>query len=384
MGNSPFGQKANTKIYSGFTDDSQVPRESDSQRQCRKTSVFQMSNENHGSKVPKVGQGVVEHITDRFDQVAFTKSTDDLLRRPLKHQQTEQRKTQSLRERATLSWNRGPSSQKSTRRGNVSTKLKNYDGGGDSDVRAAKPACIGRVHTAAWSRVDSRVNSCGTLFMESAVVKQNLEQAIERFGSALWELICHGHTKEDPVFDEIFDETIYPISRSIVVNIKAIPTEKQISTFIRCLFKSAQLCAECGIIALIYVHRLTGMAGITLHASNWKRVALGSIALASKVWDDQAVWNIDYCNILPAVKINDMNELERKFLLFIQFNVSVEPSLYAKYYFDLRKPMLDETSKMQPMDLDAARKMFSDTKEEEEAASRAKKRSKSAGELKFT
>lgn len=205
-----------------------------------------------------------------------------------------------------------------------------------------------------------KANSCSTICIDDNTASQpNLKMMLKCVSLAIYY-----HVKNragDACLIDIFDEKLHPLSKEPVPeNYNRVnPEHKHIYRFIKNLFSAAQLTAECAIITLIYLERLITYAEIDLHPSNWKRILLGAVLLASKVWDDQAVWNVDYCQILRDIAVEDMNELERVFLELLQYNINVPSSIYAKYYFDLR--VLAEKNnfqlQIQPLDPKRAKKL---------------------------
>ncbi|TRY61015.1 hypothetical protein TCAL_07876 [Tigriopus californicus] len=179
-------------------------------------------------------------------------------------------------------------------------------------------------------------SSCSTIFIDDSTVSQpNLKNTIKCVSLAIY---YHIKNRVSDTTLDIFDEKSHPLTRDPVhpdYN-KCNPEHRQIYRFIRTLFNAAQLTAECAIITLVYLERVLRYAEMDIAPGSWKRITLGAILLASKVWDDQAVWNVDYCQILKDLTVEDMNELERQFLEMLQFSINVPSSVYAKYYFDLR------------------------------------------------
>ncbi|XP_061633691.1 cyclin-Y-like protein 1 isoform X2 [Phyllopteryx taeniolatus] len=205
-----------------------------------------------------------------------------------------------------------------------------------------------------------KYSSCSTIFLDDSTVSQpNLKNTIKCVALAIY---YHIKNRDSSRSLDIFDEKKHPLSHEKVAdNYSAVnPEHKLIYRFIRMLFSSAQLTAECAIVTLVYLERLLTYAEMDICPSNWKRIVLGAILLASKVWDDQAVWNVDYCQILKDITVEDMNEMERHFLELLQFNINVPASVYAKYYFDLRSLANDDNNfgfSMEPLSNKRAQKL---------------------------
>ncbi|TPX40252.1 hypothetical protein SeLEV6574_g06715 [Synchytrium endobioticum] len=183
------------------------------------------------------------------------------------------------------------------------------------------------------SKKITKFNSCTSLFLQTTLVAGDLHETL-RSASILFVRLIN-QTNEHLVTDEILSEVQHPLSRHLQFYLR-LPSEEDIFKFLECIFHAAELTVECAIITVIYVERLLSMTGVTLHTTNWARTVLGGLILASKVWDDHAVWNVDFCQIFPDVDIRDLNNLERYYLASLEFNVNVKASTYAATYFDLR------------------------------------------------
>lgn len=172
-----------------------------------------------------------------------------------------------------------------------------------SDLRERRQS---HVNLLLEARSLKKSSSCSTIFLDDSTISHpNLKNTIKCVSFAIhYHFAPDGQTDMSRKVYEIFDERIHPLNQD-VRDIRP-PDSRAIYRFMRTLFNAAQLPPECAIITLVYVERLLTYAETTIDAFSWKRIVLGSILLSSKVWDDQAVWNVDYCQILRDIPVEDM------------------------------------------------------------------------------
>lgn len=180
---------------------------------------------------------------------------------------------------------------------------------------------------------------------------------------------------------DVFNEDLHPLEDYAETDT---PSEDTIFKFLSVIFSGEQLSAECGVMGMAYIDRLMALTGVTLCGKTWRRVTLGSLILASKVWEDQAVWNVDFLSVFPKVTVKDLNSLERAMLNALQFNVSLKASVYAKYYFELRSLSERDAQHfpLQPLDHDGSARLEARSKGlEKDARKKRITRSRSADEI---
>jgi len=120
-----------------------------------------------------------------------------------------------------------------------------------------------------------------------------------------------------------------------VEEVTGFPTNQLVESFFVKIFTSKDLSAECAVTTAAYIDQLNVVSGIKLNQTNWRRICFISVLEADKVLRDKLVWNEDYKDLIPDIDLFELRKLERAFLKYIEFNLTLSQSDYAKYYFDL-------------------------------------------------
>lgn len=155
-----------------------------------------------------------------------------------------------------------------------------------------------------------------------------------------------------PLDLEIFHDRYHlPTSWTHNTQMDSLPSLADIVGFYQEFYRRSQMEFDTIIMSLIYVERLIKTTNLTPGPENWRSVLFSCMVLASKVWDDLSMWNIDFSNVASAQSSNQaqglslftlqrVNQLELILLKSLNFDVRVPASEYAKYYFLIRTMLM--------------------------------------------
>lgn len=185
-----------------------------------------------------------------------------------------------------------------------------------------------------------KFNSTSSLFIDSTITKPCIEEMIFCVSIVIHDRINEGEeaAAEAAVRGEVLPQFEVPSKAlmQVVADSGTRPSEDAIFHTIKTIYSIAEFSPECLVMSLLFVERLRTITSIPLLMSNWQPILLASMVIAQKVWDDQSLLNIDFSVICKAYTLQEINHLEKKFLELIEYNVSINSSLYASYYFELR------------------------------------------------
>jgi len=196
-----------------------------------------------------------------------------------------------------------------------------------------------------------RRNTGGTIYAESTMMNPDVEATIKCVCGVYRAHIVQAASKRSnnsPVSVALHDQdSNHDVFTDFPVPGHEIPNLQEIIVFYRDFYVRSQMEHDTIIMSLIYVERLIKETQIAPVPENWQSILFSCMVLASKVWDDLSMWNIDFSNVcgrggglLVVYTLPRINQLELALLKELNFNVKVPASEYAKYYFLIRSMLI--------------------------------------------
>jgi hypothetical protein len=197
----------------------------------------------------------------------------------------------------------------------------------------------------------TRRNTGGTIYLENTMEKPDIKATIKCVCGVFRAHILQSaenrgnHSPTSVVVLDIFrDDYDQPRKRKD----PQVPSLNELLAFYEDFFRRSQMESDTIIMSLIYVERLIKASNGALAPmpENWRSILFSCMVLASKVWDDLSMWNVDFSNVsvntagLTHFTLHRINDLEIALLKCLNFDVKVPASEYAKYYFLIRTMLL--------------------------------------------
>ena len=189
------------------------------------------------------------------------------------------------------------------------------------------------------------------MFVKTTPSKPDVLELVNCLTGELVRLIGESDETNYVNAEDMFDEKLYDATAECNV-----PSSPEIKSFVTKVFKEAEVGEEVIVMVYVFLRRLIGCSDIRLAKSNWKLLTLSVFMLASKVWEEEAVWNEDFLQLFPAITVRKFAAVELKMLNLMSFEVCVKASHYAEAYFELTSKSTEKRSwKAKPLTHDEAR-----------------------------
>jgi len=187
------------------------------------------------------------------------------------------------------------------------------------------------------SQKRSKFNSTETMFIENILHVPDLGQMIRCLAKAITLKIKQNLSVKEKVILPIFEEKYYASGTTRRLS-KRKSDDAEVVEFLSMIFFNRKLPAECAVVAAVYIDKLLEVTQLTFHAGNWRIIVFMALLLANKVWSEYAVWNEDFLKVFSDIwlSIQAICRVEREFLKYLSFDLNIKPSVYSKYYFELR------------------------------------------------
>eukprot|EP00934_Nitzschia_sp_Nitz4_P004637 Nitzschia sp. Nitz4//scaffold193_size40683//31424//33397//NITZ4_007504-RA/size40683-processed-gene-0.14-mRNA-1//1//CDS//3329540294//4627//frame0 len=202
----------------------------------------------------------------------------------------------------------------------------------------------------------SRRNTGGTIYIENTIYNPDIQATIKCVCGVYRAHIVQAEEEKSfsmlsqEVSDcaEIFSDHYGMAQYSVPEPLSQVPSYQEVLGFYDAFYGRSQMEHDTIIMSLIYVERLVKATNGAIRPApwNWRSILFSCMVLASKVWDDMSMWNIDFSNVSAATRglarftLPRINELELTLLKSLNFDVRVPASEYAKYYFLIRTMLL--------------------------------------------
>ncbi|CAJ1940452.1 unnamed protein product [Cylindrotheca closterium] len=206
------------------------------------------------------------------------------------------------------------------------------------------------------AQTHARRNTGGTIFLENTMTRPDIHATIKCVCGVYRRHILQGVEQqitgkkgqyESRHNMDMFLDYRTPSPRQPEQRMK-VPTLSEVLAFYKEFFVRSKMEHDTIIMSLIYVERLvkTTDGQLNPNPDNWRSILFACMVLASKVWDDLSMWNVDFSNVstntdgLFSFSLRRINELELHLLKSLKFDVRVGASEYAKYYFLIRSMLI--------------------------------------------